>query len=757
MTNYDFRALNNEEFERLATDLLSKRENMLIERFKSGKDGGIDGRFYHSGEVIIQVKHYVKTGYSGLLSKLKSEEVAKVENLKPNRYIFITSVGLSPANKKEIYDLFNPYIRKNNDIIGPEYLNDLLTLYPEIERNHYKLWLSSTNFLISLLNNATIQNSNFLIEDARKESYKFIKTKQLKKALEILDENKVVIITGLPGVGKTTLAKQVMLMHCNSDYEVYYIEGSISEVDSLYFKEKKQFFYFDDFLGATLLEIFTKNSDSKIVQFIKKIITDKNKKMILTSRTNILNRAKNLSEIFNIEKIEKKEFEINVSDLTDIEKAEILYNHVWHSSLPQEYIDTFYDNRNYWKIIHHSNFNPRLISFITDSDRISGIDSSNFWSYIENSLDNPEMIWSHCFNNQTREEVLDLVCLVVFNANNIEERDCKKALKCVFNIKYKNNFHSKVNKMDEYIKESIKSTLNRILIPLNEENIMIRLTPFNPSVSDYIINRYASDETSLSLYFSALKTNQSINTLFSLHSNRKINSDVFVSVLESVLNAVDLEYLNNYSTHLLHSIIHSNLISTNKNRMVYPSLFLNIKEEYLTYDYKVGECVLWAVKNAPSLFSDQFISDFINYAMRSNWRYTLNHNDYLPLAHLINLRPAIKGEEVTHQLMEHIKEYWYENYDEYLSGTGKIQSLDYDERSKADDIAYDMLHDLINEYDFPFEDNEIEYMYSKVDASTHLDDSYVYDENVDKRNHFYSHRDEKEHSESYINDLFQKH
>ncbi|HCR3213929.1 TPA: hypothetical protein ON491_002417, partial [Proteus mirabilis] len=299
-----------------------------------------------------------------------------------------------------------------------------------------------------------------------------------------------------------------------------------------------------------------------------------------------------------------------------------------------------------------------------------------------------------------------------------------------------------------------KSTLNRSLTPLNK-NVMIRLTPFNPSVSDYIINRYATDETSLSLYFSALKTNQSINTLFSLHSNRKINSDVFVSVLESVLNAVDLKCLNDYSIHLLHSVIHSNLISTNKNRMVYPSLFLNIKEEYLTYDYEVGECVLWAVKNNPSLFSDQFISDFINYAMRSSWRYTLSHDDYLPLAHLINLRPTIKEEEVTQELMEHIKEYWHENYDEYLSGTEKIQSLDYDERSKADDIAYDMLHDLINEYDLPFEDNEIEYMYSKVDASAHLSDFYDYDD--DERELFYSRRDEKEHSESYINDLFQKH
>ncbi|WP_220123868.1 hypothetical protein, partial [Enterobacter kobei] len=95
--------------------------------------------------------------------------------------------------------------------------------------------------------------------------------------------------------------------------------------------------------------------------------------------------------------------------------------HIWHSLFTPEYSDTFYNNNNYWKIIRHQNFNPRLISTITDIDKLAGIDSASYWSHIENALSNPEIIWSHCFNNQTREEVLDLVCLVVFNSGIIDE------------------------------------------------------------------------------------------------------------------------------------------------------------------------------------------------------------------------------------------------------------------------------------------------------------------------------------------------
>lgn len=46
MSDYDFSTLNDKEFEILATDLLSKRDNVKYERFKPGRDAGVDGRFF---------------------------------------------------------------------------------------------------------------------------------------------------------------------------------------------------------------------------------------------------------------------------------------------------------------------------------------------------------------------------------------------------------------------------------------------------------------------------------------------------------------------------------------------------------------------------------------------------------------------------------------------------------------------------------------------------------------------------------------
>ena len=167
MLNYDFSALNDKEFENLCIDLISSDNGKRFERFKTGKDGGIDGRFCNDDgtQEVIQCKHYSKTGFKGLISSLKKKnnkginEIKKVKILNPFKYIFATSVQLSANNKKEIKELFSPYIKSESDIFGLEDLNQLLGNNYEIEKQYSKLWLNSINALEKFINVQKDKNS----------------------------------------------------------------------------------------------------------------------------------------------------------------------------------------------------------------------------------------------------------------------------------------------------------------------------------------------------------------------------------------------------------------------------------------------------------------------------------------------------------------------------------------------------------------------------------------------------------------------
>lgn len=754
MNDYNFNVLNDKEFEKLAIELIGNQENVLVERFTPGRDQGIDGRFYSpsGGSVIIQAKHYAGTGLNGLLRTLVNDELPKIKKLNPSRYILVTSVGLTPQNKNTIKSLLHPYILSTNDIYGKEGVNDLLTQHPSVEKNFYKLWISSTNVLINILNNGIVQKSKFLIEEAHLESARYIQTKQFDEALDILKEKHTLVITGLPCVGKTTLAKQLALFHSYKGYEIYHIEDSISEAESCFCPEKMQFFYFDDFLGANYLDVIEGNFDSKIMNFIRRVTLDKNKRLVLTSRSNILNRAKSISDIFNFENISNREYEISVTELTQIEKANILYNHIWHSSLPTEFSDVYFDNKNYWEIIKHKNFNPRLISIITNSEQLSGLSNEEYWPYIKNALNNPEVIWDLYFKRQIPDEIYDLINIVVLNGGNIEETKCKEILKRVFEKKHKNNYYVKVHQIDDFIKESLKSTLNRN-IRLNQNTQIASITPFNPSISDYIINRISKDDTNLSLYMLASKTCQSINTLFSLAVNKKIDNHTFNSVLNILISDSMSKDINDYSTHLYYKVIKSDISDTEKLKKIPPSTFININKSQVSYDSAIGECIIWAIENQPHLFSKKFAIDFIDYALCPSKQYSLYHEDYLPLAKLMTFYPDIEQDIKFIELKEHIIDFWESGFDEILGDSAKIQNLSPDDFDTADDVALNYLHEFLNEYPFEFDERDIESIMYNTDISSHLPDySYYHDDDDGYR----PTATQYVNSVSYIDDLFSR-
>ncbi|MFJ8103921.1 restriction endonuclease [Lysinibacillus sp. NPDC096212] len=403
MSEYDFLVLSSDEFELFCKDILEIELGIKLENFKTGKDGGIDLRYAPSDDdvLIVQCKRY--KDYASLISTLK-KEVVKVKKLNPDRYILITSVPLNPNEKGSIKKLFEGFIKSTGDIYGKDELQTILQNHSSIERKHYKLWLSSTNVLSTILHSDVLNRSKFTEEQIKEKVSLYVPNESFDIALKHLEKNKVIVLSGGPGVGKTTLADMLYLEYSAQGYEFIEISDDINEGEKLYNPQMKQVFYYDDFLGRNFLnDKLSKNEDRRIINFITKIMKSDNKIFIMTTREYILNQARINYELLDDKKIDINKFILNVENYTINVRAKILYNHLFFSNLPEEFVRILVKKRTYKKIIVHSNYSPRLISRMTSELNYNEIVIKDYPEIFIKEMDFPYHTWGHIFENQIND------------------------------------------------------------------------------------------------------------------------------------------------------------------------------------------------------------------------------------------------------------------------------------------------------------------------------------------------------------------
>lgn len=495
MPNYDFKMLSDYEFELLTRDLLMKELKCNLESFQKGRDQGIDLRYSKNLEnsIIIQCKHYANSKYSDLKKSILNE-LPKLEKLKPKRYILVTSLGLTPRRKEEICKLLGSNCKELGDIYDKNSINMLLGKYPEIEQSNYKLWLTSVNVLQKIINNGEYNKNIIAIENIKYKFSIYVQNKSYSKAKELLKKQNVCIISGNPGVGKTTLANMLTAEYIDCNYELVKITQNISEGYKLLQEGKKQIFIFDDFLGQTGLDIkLNKNEDSEIIKFMEYINKVKNKKMILTTRGYILNQAQEKYEELARYNFKLNEVTIELEDYSLYDKSRILYNHLYFRKIKKEYILNLLDN-NIVNIIKHKNYNPRLIENITE--HFLPEDPNRFYDEFMKNLDNPKRIWEIAYNNHLTYYSQNLILVLATFSYSVG----KDILKIAFNI-YNDNKCSRLHLPTNFLnyKNALKE-LDDSFISINEssfilkglENIVIKFN--NPSIKDFIENFIIENE-----------------------------------------------------------------------------------------------------------------------------------------------------------------------------------------------------------------------------------------------------------------------
>ncbi|RAP10963.1 hypothetical protein C2W58_03868 [Bacillus pumilus] len=547
MSNYDFHALLQPlEFEMLVCDVVSQREKVPFRTFKEGQDQGIDG-FYTDGKtkIIIQVKRYGQQFFKPLMKSLK-QDLQKIRKLKPDRYILGVSMELTRQQAKDIVELFKEFNVTEHDILDRVQLNTLLSqpTYRKVIINQPKLLIPNSNVLEHLLkkylHSRIYKESAYRLKDACKAAKTFVPSKVYRSAVSNWDSNRTIILSGEPGVGKTTIAQILALAHLYQNH----LDGfrwvySIDDIYSMLDDHQIQVFILDDYWGSILEKEKNKKEEERLAKLIKDIENFPNDtRLIITTREYILQQLIHKSPLLT-KVFDNYTLICNLEAYTESERASILFSRIYYSKLNYEYVNYLHLHTD--EIVYHDNYNPRVLSLFLDQQSQSYETPEDYLNRLLNYLDCPSDFWRDIFDNLSNEAKLVALLLLITSTPSLQED---------IEICYKNSLHyyfteTHTKNLSESLRELEETMIKTIY---DDEYDDIFLYFINPSAQDFLLDFLKAN--SEQWIPKLLPCCSFYNQLLFLYKNisPSCSSNVSEQIIQSCMEHYD-NYTNSFSEH----------------------------------------------------------------------------------------------------------------------------------------------------------------------------------------------------------------
>lgn len=424
MAEYDFRSLSPSDFERLACDVLNADLNLRLHAFPEGRDGGIDLReITESGfTTVAQCKHYLKSSPSAFMRAVKAE-TRKPALRTANRYIFVTSHPLTAARETQVATILGI---SPADVWGPGRINRVLGQHPQIEEQHFKLWLDSTPALSQIVNAALWQRTDARLNEVASQARYWVEIPAYARARDMLTNEGVCIVTGVGGVGKTYLAERLMLQALHDGWRVIDVSSDLSEAWAAARTSGRHFFYFDDFLGQAELRLDATDTAPDLLNFITYVRRNKDhKRLVMTTRDQVLTQAgqANSDRLHDLAD-EPARCALSIPTLDSAHRAEILMNHLYFSDLPASEREALAVDTRITTLVLHPAFNPRLIRLVT-GQRLSDSTADDVVRQLTGLFANPARVWQATFNVLTDLAREIILTLATFPARSLPHKELK--------------------------------------------------------------------------------------------------------------------------------------------------------------------------------------------------------------------------------------------------------------------------------------------------------------------------------------------
>jgi hypothetical protein len=289
--------------------------------------------------------------------------------------------------------------------------------------------------------------------------------------------------------------------------------------------------------------------------------------------------------------------------------------------------------------------------------------------YIVEKLDNPQDVWQKAFDKDSDEFNRIIVILTIFNGNKIEEDKLRNSYNRYVELAgLTNNSHTSKD-FDSVIKEVVKYFLNR-----NQTySKKIEYSLFNPSIADFVLNKYKNNSAILKQVYISLSSVESLKELNSLSLFKKFDKPIYEEIVLFLYEQLDIETENiDYAIKLLYMVEFINIRRDNNDvlkRNTFVQNMINNPKDFDLIDEFVS-IVSFMDLDEIEINSHDFILKIIENA-------SLEEDVVNSKMKLIDIF-YITDEEIIQKINKFVNEYVEQELDGYMSDIG-IGDVDFEE------------------------------------------------------------------------------
>ncbi len=338
--DFSLHTLGWKAFQDLCGTVTSVVLGQTVQQFMPMNDAGRDGAFQGTwkdattgemnGSFVIQCKHSSNPTASLTLGSV-ANEIEKAKSLAKrglaDNYLLITNRQVSARNEGEIRHTFEKIRGINKCLVfGNEWLcskiresSRLRMLVPRV----YGL-----GDLTQIIDTRAYEQASEILISLSDDLTKFVVTKPYIQSANAISEHGFVILLGEPASGKSMIASTLAVgsidrFGCMA-IKIRHGDEFVSHWNP---REPKQFFWVDDAFGQTqyLPELVYKWNAA--LPHVRAAVRN-GAKIVFTSRDYIFNAAQEDLKASEFPLLKDSQVLINVQDLTKLERAQILYNHI---------------------------------------------------------------------------------------------------------------------------------------------------------------------------------------------------------------------------------------------------------------------------------------------------------------------------------------------------------------------------------------------------------------------------------------------